>query len=209
MYFPSTVLATVPTAEPISRAEAKLWTKIDASDDDVVFDWCITAARLYVEKITNRALVTQGREMYPERFPCESQIIVPHAPLISIAEFEWTDTAGTTREWTVSGGNLLSGSTVMAHVDAIRQPGRIVLAYGQSWPSETLKTSNPIRISYNCGYGAASAVPQDLKNAMAVLIEHWYRNRSAVVVGQVGTIASAQVQLTFDALIANYICAYA
>jgi len=44
---------------------------------------------------------------------------------------------------------------------------------------------------------------------MAVLIEHWYRNRSAVVIGQVGTIASAQVQLTFDSLTANYICAYA
>lgn len=209
MHFPSTVVATAPAAEPISRPEAKLWTKIDASDDDVVFDWCITAARLYVEKITNRALVTQVREMYPERFPCAAEILVPHAPLISIAEFEWTDTAGTTREWTVSGGNLLSGSTVMAHVDAIRQPGRIRLAYGQSWPSETLKTSNPIRIAFNCGYGAASAVPQDLKNAMAVLIEHWYRNRSAVVVGQVGTIASAQVQLTFNALIANYICHYA
>lgn len=208
IYFPTTRTVTPPTWEPLSLPEAKQWAKIDIDEDNALVSQLIKDARSHTETITNRALPRQTRETYPPRFPC-GDLLVPYPPLHEVTAFEWTDTAGNVNSWTVSNGNLLSGSTVMAHVDAVREPAAIRLAYGQSWPTATLKTSNPIRIAFTCGWDEAADVPSELRRAMALLIAHWYENRSAVVVGQITAIKSERVQLAFDALVENFRAHYA
>ena len=49
-----------PGEEPVSLAEAKLWCRIDGTDDDALVSARIGAARLHVEAATGRALVTQS-----------------------------------------------------------------------------------------------------------------------------------------------------
>jgi uncharacterized phiE125 gp8 family phage protein len=48
-----------PGEEPVSLAEAKAFCRIDGTDEDALVSALITAARLHVESITGRALLTQ------------------------------------------------------------------------------------------------------------------------------------------------------
>jgi len=61
---------------------------------------------------------------------------------------------------------------------------KVYLRYGQSWPSTTLRPYNGVCITFTCGYGDASAVPENLIEAMMLLIGHYYENREAVITGQ-------------------------
>jgi hypothetical protein len=54
----STLIAG-PGEEPVSLAEAKAWCRIDSTDEDALLAALIAAARLQVEGLTGRALVTQ------------------------------------------------------------------------------------------------------------------------------------------------------
>ena len=54
------------------------------------------------------------------------------------------------------------------------------MKYSQTWPSETLRTSDAILIRYIAGYGAtAASVPEEVKLAMLMMIGHFYENREA------------------------------
>lgn len=203
MPFPTTRLVTAPAVEPISSTEAKTHLRVTHAEHDTYINSLITAARAYVELICNRALVTQTQKAFFPGFPC-GPILLPFGKLQSVSTFQWTDADGTVSTWTPSGSDLLSGSTVMAHVDIDREPGAITLAYGQSWPSATLKTVNPIEIQFVCGYGLAAAVPLPIKQAMLLLIGHWYRNAEAVVVSDRASVESRTLPFGVDSLIVNY-----
>lgn len=170
-------------------------------EDDAAIDRLITTARQYVETITGRAIGSQIWNVYYQHFPSCDYILLPFGQLQSIVIFEWTDSGGTTRSWTVNTGNLVEGSTVRAHIDTVSEPARIKLAYSQLWPTDTLKTSNPIRISINCGY---TTCPPQLKAAMLLLIDHWYRNSSAVIVGEMASVSAAEIPLAFHSLVENF-----
>lgn len=60
--------------------------------------------------------------------------------------------------------------------------------------------SDPVRVSFTAGYGAAADVPAALKVAIMMLAAHWYQNREAVSVGDTAT----PVPMAVDALIAPY-----
>jgi len=47
-----------------------------------------------------------------------------------------------------------------------------------------LEQAATVKVNYVAGYGAATAVPQTIKQAMLMLIAHWFENREAV--GTVG-----------------------
>ena len=53
---------------------------------------------------------------------------------------------------------------------------------GQSWPGTTLKTAAGVTITFVAGYGATSAsVPESIRQAILLLVGHWYENREATV----------------------------
>jgi uncharacterized phiE125 gp8 family phage protein len=47
------VQTVAPTLEPVSIAQAKLWCRIDESDDDQVVEDLIKRARAYIETWTS------------------------------------------------------------------------------------------------------------------------------------------------------------
>lgn len=201
-----TKLITAPTVEPISLEDAKEHVRNESDftlHDAQLLPRLITAAREYCEDVCSRRFVTQTWETYPSGF-CGS-LAIPFGSLQSVSVFEWTDTAGTAHTWSISGTNLLEGSTVRAHIDTVGEPGRIVLAYNNSWPNETLRTVNPIRIRFTCGYGdSAASVPNAIKQAMLLLIDHWYRNTSDVVSSDDRRAVSVKQARAVDDLLANY-----
>ena len=64
----------------------------------------------------------------------------------------------------------------------------MVLAYGESWPSETLYPTNAIEIIYSCGYGAyAGNVPEPIKQAIMLKLSDLFEQRESIVIGTISS----------------------
>jgi len=144
----------------------------------------IKAARRYAEIFTRRQFVTATLKLVLDKFP--KVIYVPRPPLISVTPVEYADSAGVTR-------TLSEASYV---VDIRSEPGRIVEAYGVSWPT-TRDIINAVTVTYQAGYGAASAVPASIKTAIKMLAAHWYEHREAVTDGR----APVEVPMAVESLL--------
>jgi uncharacterized phiE125 gp8 family phage protein len=158
---------TPPAKEPVSLAEVKLHLRVDDDADDTLIGALVTAAREVVEAISGRALVTQTLEMVQDGWPIIRYIRIPRPPLQSVVSIKYTDSSGT--EHTLD--------EAVYFVDAESEPGRIALRSGQSWPATALQELNAVRIRYTAGYGDAEDVPARFKQAILLLVGHWYENR--------------------------------
>ncbi len=69
-------------------------------------------------------------------------------------------------------------------VDADSFPGAFYCAYGKTYPP-TQNIYNAVTVRFVAGYANAGAVPQRIKQAMFLLIGHWYENRENSVVGTI------------------------
>lgn len=80
----STLIAG-PGEEPVTLAEAKAWCRIDGSDEDDLLTSLIAAARLQVESMTGRALVSQQWRL-TLMCPRGLVVVLPVTPVISLDE---------------------------------------------------------------------------------------------------------------------------
>lgn len=179
-----------PATEPVTLTEVKSQLRIDSSTEDTYLNTLITAARIVAENRTQRSLITTTWDYFISEFPCGDEILLRRPKLQSVTSLKYKDTDGTETTWGTS--NYI--------VDTASDPGRIVLAYGITWPSLALYPANPITIRYVAGYGAAAAVPQPIKQAMLYLVSHWFENREPVSEQML-----EKVPMTFDLLINHYV----
>lgn len=171
------VLITPPAVEPISTAAAKLHLRVDHADEDTLIDRLIRAARIHVEEITGRALITQTWEYREERFPyyASEPIKLGRSPLQTIISVKYYNGAGVL--------TTVSAADYFADVSLLR--GEVTLAYGASWPA-TRYQRNAVAIQFVAGYGDnAEDVPEDLTAAMLLHIGHLYANREAFITGTI------------------------
>lgn len=174
-------LTSAPAEEPVSLAELKAWCRVDFDNDDALLTSLGVAARGMVERLCGRQLVTASWRLTldtfpypggwqfleaPSLFPDPNQILLPKAPLQSVASVEWYD----------FGNTLNTLATTVYDVDAAHDPGRIMLAMGQVWPVVRLRPA-AVRVNFTAGYGAASAVPEEFKMAIRFAVNFWYENR--------------------------------
>ena len=162
-------LSAKPYPEPLSLTETKLHLREDVTAQDALIRAAIKAAREKVETDTHRALITQTWVERLDAFPAEFKVHQP--PLQSVTSITYTDTSGDTQ--------TLSSSVYT--VDIYSLPGRIVTAYGESWPS-TRDVPNAVAMTFVAGYGDDRGdVPRPLRQAMLLLVGAWYENREDVV----------------------------
>lgn len=165
------VLQTAPTSEPVTTAEAKTHLRVTTSDDDTYIGTLITVARKHVETITGRALINQTWDYFLDNFPPGDKIVIPLPRLSSVTTVKYTDKDNAQTTFTAS----------KYIVDTNNEPGQIVLAYGESWPTFTPRPINAVEIRFVAGYGSGAAnVPEGIKQAMLLLIAHWYENREPI-----------------------------
>ncbi|MFH3480576.1 head-tail connector protein [Xanthobacter variabilis] len=153
-----------PAAEPLTRAEAKSFLRIDHDDEDALVDALIAAARRMVEAATGRVLLEQTWRFTREAWPLSGVIPAPVAPVRTIVSAIVSLADGHTVE--VPEGVLslkADRAPALIHVDLARapQPG-----------------AGGIAITITAGYGAtAAAVPADLMQAVRLVMAHFYEFR--------------------------------
>lgn len=132
-----------PAKEPVDLDEAKDHLRVSTSDDNSKITGYITAARKFVEDQLGRALITQTWDFWEDEFPYGYRALkLPRAPLQSVTSITYIDSDGT--EQTVSDS--------IYTVDADSDPGRVYLAYNQTWPTPRYQ-EKAIKIRYVAGYG--------------------------------------------------------
>jgi uncharacterized phiE125 gp8 family phage protein len=157
--------------EPISLSELKSHLRVDCSDEDELLTALITAGREHIEDITHRTLLTQTWDYSLSAWPSVDYIKLPGGNLQSVTSVKWKDDDGTETTLTLTTDYL-----VETNGEGI---GRIVLPYGESWPSGTLYPSNPITIRYVAGWTTAALVPYKIKAALLMICGDLYENREA------------------------------
>lgn len=165
----SIVTITAPAEEPISLAEARAQCRC-GSDEDALLTIYIKAARRLCENATGRRLITQTVEERLDAFPTgEAEIRLSATPVQSVTsvKYDLNDAEQT-----------LSAAAYV--LDAAAYPGGWLLpAADTEWP-DTDDTANCVRVRYVAGFGAASAVPEDLKAWMLLTIGTLFEQRAGV-----------------------------
>jgi uncharacterized phiE125 gp8 family phage protein len=181
-----------PAIEPVSLSEVKRHANVVATDDDGFLSSLIAAAREQVESDTGRALITQTWRLKLHDW-FGDLIELPRAPLQSVTSIKYFDADNV--EVTLPAAYY--------DVDADRTPGVIWRDPDYTWPMVS-DQANAVTITYKAGYGdAAATVPARAKQAIALLVGHWYRSREAV--GTVGTeVALAYQRLVNGLRVGNY-----
>jgi len=176
-------LSTAPTLEPVTLGEAREHVVLATADDDAWLDARINEARKRVEAHSGKALLTQTWKLRLDRFPPSGVIRLPMPPLASVTSIAYTDTDGASQTL----------SSALYTVSAYTEPGHIVPAYGESWPSIRYQAGVPaVTVMYVAGetsQGHHRLIPA--RRAIVDLVALWYEHRE-------GTVEFATVHLVTD-----------
>lgn len=180
-------ITTQPTVEPVTVAQAKQHCRVlDAYEDDQFEAW-IPAARKLVEQRTSRALTTTTFTLTACSFPSGRVIELPRSPLLSVVAVRYYDEDNAQQTFSSSNYRVVTPD---------ERHGWLELDQDASWPALYDRT-DAVEIEFTAGYGAtADDVPAALKQAVLILVDHFYNNRSAIGSANVGPIALAFEALT-------------
>ena len=161
----------------------------------------IASARDVFEDFTGRALISQqwtlfsddwnmrpvytGREQNIARPFFYNQgsypylrvrtIIIPRSPLISIDSIKYFDPSNVLQTVAPTGVYSSFPSGVSSH-------GGVFLLDGQVWPA-IANRPDAVQVTFTAGYGSVpTAVPARMRQALRLMVHHYYDNRSSVVV---------------------------
>lgn len=168
---------TDATTLPVSLDTAKRHLNITTDYDNDVIAGLLEVARATVEERTQRALITQTLDVTYDAPPGGGgPWLLPRGPVASV-----------TSVTTYNSSNVSAVLSSAAYrLDSVSLPPRLLLNSGYSWPSDVRDTTAAV-IRIVAGYGATPAlVPAPLRQAMLLLVAHWYENREqAVLTGAV------------------------
>jgi uncharacterized phiE125 gp8 family phage protein len=163
----SSILLAAPAIEPVSLDEARSFLRVDTHDDDEVIAALIAGSRIHVEAQTRRALITQSWRIVLDAWPADGRITVLPAPLQALAAARAYDFDDNAQTLDVTAFVPDLGASTLAFAPwALPAPGRIAAG---------------IELDVTVGYGNdATDVPEALRQAVRLLLGHWYDNRGVV-----------------------------
>lgn len=190
MSVPTWVVTSEPAIEPVSLTEIKEHCRVDHDEEDALLESFVKTARVMCERHTGRALITQTRVAYFDKW--DDDFDLAGTPVQSITSLKYFDRNST--ETTVSDTSYL--------LDA--QRGELVFKFGIAPPTLWLREVNPIQVTYVCGYGStADTVPSPLRTAIKMMAAALWEHREDVIIGQLALEAKVTAR-GFDWLIGPY-----
>jgi uncharacterized phiE125 gp8 family phage protein len=162
-----TILTTPPAVEPVTLAEVKAHLRVGHADEDALLSGLIVSARRVLEQQSGLCLISQGWSCFRDSWPVGHSLELPLSPVIALGDVK------------VYGEDDTAAAIDPAHyfLDNVSRPPRLVLRDGRIWPPPG-RAANGIEIEVTAGFGtAASDVPQQLREAILLMVAHWYGSR--------------------------------
>jgi len=162
-------LVTGPVNASLTLAEAKAQLRIDFDDDDTLLTNLIHTAEAHVDGLGDlgRAMITQTWAQYENQSP--GWVRLHMTPVQSLTSVEYYDADGVLQTATLSDFELWRDGDFM-----VCKPKD-----GAQWPTADSRP-DAIKITYVAGFGDASTdIPENIRQAMLMLIAHLYENREA------------------------------
>ena len=184
----SSILLNGPAVEPLTLDEARAFLRVEHNDDDEVIATLIVGSRVHVEAQTRRALITQSWRLSADCWPEYGRFRVVPGPLQSLTAARVYDLANVAHSVSATIFVPDFGASDLMFVPwAVRPPGR---------------PTSGIELDVVVGYGDnALDVPEPLRQAIRLLVAHWYENRGLVLPARTQPSPLPQ---TIAALIAPY-----
>lgn len=167
------ILTAGPTVEPVALADAKAHLRIDGTAEDTLIASLVVTSRLHVEAAMGFALITQSWSCFLDTWPPGPAVKLPMRPVQSIAAVRLYDENAVV--------TTLAPETYF--LDGAGAPARLVRQGALVWPQPG-RVANGIEVAFTAGYGDAAAdVPAPIRQAILLLVAHWYDNRSPLEIG--------------------------
>lgn len=182
----TSILIAAPAVEPLTVADLRAQLRLACETEDGLLADYIKAAREHVERLTGRALVTQGWRLYLDAWPEGRAVRLPVAPVQSINSITIYDATGIPHALSPDKWSL--GRDVA--------PARVKVSLDTGVPSRSMMGAE---IEFSAGYGAtADAVPEAFKQAIRLLVAHWFEHREE------GGVVLDSIPHGVDRLVAPY-----
>ena len=179
----SLVLTSGPSVEPITLAEAKAHLRVEQTAEDALIGSLIITSRLHIETALGLALITQGWSYFIDRWPKSRDIILPLRPVQAINAIRIY--ADDTTYVTLPAGTFA--------LDGAGLPARVVRT-ASATPSNPARASGGIEFALTAGFGATpAAVPAPIRQALLLLVAHWFEHRDPIEIGSAETRIPAVV----------------
>ena len=177
-------VTTQPIQEPISLQEAKEYLRVDDSTDERIVRPFIETARRIAEEHLGRTLMTTTYTFYIDGYDeladplwegvrtgaylnyYKNFVNLPMCPIQSVTSVSTFDDAD----------NETTMASSRYYVDNVREPSRIVLRQGETFPT-ALRVANAIKVVFVAGYANAYAVPEPIRMGMLQHIAFLYEHR--------------------------------
>jgi len=166
------VLTAGPLTEPITLAKAKAHLRVDTMDEDILISSLILTSRLHIEAALGLALITQSWQLTLNAWPKGNAVPLPLHPVSAVTLVKTVSANG--------------ASTTLAPSATVLDPGppARVVNVSQLWPVVTAP-ANGIAITFTAGFGpTAEDVPAPIRQALLLLVAHWYEHRDPIEIGE-------------------------
>lgn len=163
------IIDTISTEVESEDPEGEPTIVTSHPDDDYIKGLVATAVE-WGETFQGRSWITRTNEYYIDQWP-QSPLTLPRGPVQEISSVTYVTSDGAEK-------------TLDAETYWLDPTGRFCLVAGKTWPSDRLRNGFAIKITYKAGYGdTADAVPKRCRQAVLLMVGHWYENREEVIVG--------------------------
>lgn len=179
-----------PLVEPVQLSDIKAHLRVSDTDEDTLISSLITAARVHVEHLLMRKMITQSWAYFLDQWPDNDTINLPLNPVQSLNSIAVFD----------KDNNSIIVPPSEYYVDLAGDPCRVVWLAAGNRPKPN-RVANGIEVKFTTGYGDNPGdVPEPLKQAITLLVSHWFERREPVEVGEL----PAQVPMMISTLLAPY-----
>lgn len=175
------ILTDPPAAEPVTLQAAKAHLRVDGDDEDARISDLISAARRHVEEATGRALLEQGWRIVRDSVAPAGIVRLEPQPVRSVDAVTLRAADGT--------ATVLSADDYVVDLAS----SRLRISAGGLRPFG----GHQVEIDITAGYGTeATDVPAPLRQAILMLVAHWYQHREAALADPPEAVALGVAGLT-------------
>lgn len=172
-------LVQAPSEAAIDLAEAKLHLRVTSTAEDTLITALIESATQDCEHLTQRAILAQDWRLTLDQWPsltgagCVVQL--PRGRVSTVKTITYVDAA--------TGTNITLPGTEWMLDNSSDYIGRLVPAYGKTWPATRLQIAS-VAITFTAGWSSAAQVPQLIRSWLLLRIGALYENREAWTLGK-------------------------